>query len=250
MLKALKNLFGEKPRGGFVGWKYPKKLKGGKYFEFKDEYQRIEDLVRHVRKFERANGFTPILGLQDILEDFFCRKCSYYRQFCVEDIMTVKQRVQGVIEGGKAILKIKAKSVSNSLKVLELSEVKKNVDRCRGCSLNRFASEIGHEPMYVHDLEKAYGVKDIKEVEVEGHSDLGKCDGCDCKMMSKVFLHVDNYGKPLLRSIYKINNMLQANIEGGKNCWQLEGMFHKEHIEIMKKNRKVTKQNLKDWGYL
>lgn len=250
MLKALKNLGNHKPKGGYRGWEYPKELPGGDKYVFNDDYQTIEDLVHHVRSFEKINGFEHILGLRDILEDYFCRSCSFFRQFCVDDSeLTTMDKIRRVIEGGKAVLKIKAKSATRSLKVLDLEEVQENVNKCLKCSLNKFHKEVQHERMYVHDIEKAYGVKDIKEVEVDKHEKLGQCTGCGCKVMSKVFLHVDSYAHALLKNIHDINRMLNANING-EVCWQLENIFHKEHLEIMKKHRRVTKSQLIQWGYI
>lgn len=252
MLKAVKNYNGQKPKNGFRGWTYPVE---GFEFIFNDSYESLTDLHRHVVKFETANKLAPLDNLYAILEDHFCRTCSYYRQFCMdipEITAQVKHKFGRIISGGKAVAKIKAKSAKGVLKVLPLEEVQKNVEGCDGCSLNKYADSVGHELMYAGNVAKAYGVKDLSELDVQlyGHHRLGQCTGCGCKVKTKVYLDVENYGSSLTDNPHDINKMLKAETGNGEVCWQLSSIFLPEHLEAIKKQSKITHKQLKEWGYL
>ncbi len=238
-----------KPKNGFRGWKYPIDKFS---FYFNDDYQSVTDLYRHVREFEKVNKLKPIDDLEDVLEDYFCRTCEYFRQFCVEvdNVVTTKDKIRRVVSGSKAVLKIKVKSAINTLKVLPVEEVAENVSVCDGCSLNQYADQVGHDNSYVHNVEKAYGVKDIKLLHQPGHENLGQCYGCGCKTMTKVFLHEENYGKELTASPHDINKLLHARTGNGAMCWQLRRVLLPEHLSQIVSEGKITYQNLRLWGYI
>lgn len=254
LLKPLKNRKGSSPANNWKGWRYPNKDVD---FVFNGEYRSLNDLVSHVRSFEKANELEHIEDIVDVLEDYFCRTCVFFNQFCVpvqkDSVLSQAiKKINTYYRGAKSIANIKKKALLNEeLRTLSKSEINEQVDTCVGCSLNKFPQNFGHESAYLSDMEKAYGKTQEELDAIHGRADkLGKCEGCGCKLKTKVFLASEDYGQGVVeQSLVTLNNMLHAKTGNGNMCWQIKNTFRDEHLEEVKKDRKFTKTKLEKWGY-
>lgn len=246
-------MLGRKPTCLWKGWTYP-----DTDFTFNNEYKTLEELMEHVRNFEKNNEKQHIFNLRDVLEDYFCRNDEFFSQFCEEArkedfVSGTLIKIRKAAVGVKALAKIKKKSLLNELKTISDEEIKENASICASCPLNKHKGKVGHESAYYRDIERAYD-KPIAELDAEHGlaKELGKCDtGCSCKLATKVYLGVEDYGNSLFELPNpSLNNMIQAKPEVGGVCWQVKRAMRPEDVEAIQKAGKVSNKQLKELGYV
>lgn len=257
----VKNQQGHPPKNGWTGYTYPKEGYE-KTFDFK--YKTLDDLITHIREYEKQNELEPIPNIVDKVQQYFCNTCEFYRQFC-RNVEEPKDRsliesISTIARGAAAVARINFKS---RLNILDEEEISNNVKHCASCSFNYFKpnrpiadEEVDgfHETMYKGKLAESYEVDNLAEVATEEHK-AGKigtvCRGCGCNQFSKVYLDPEDYAGPLMSNIHDINRLLKARIDyddgsGIKGCWQLKAILNEKNLRKGLKQGYLTRQDLKD----
>ena len=208
-MKRFKQDVGEwAPIGGYAGWNYPTSS-----FRFLEDYNSMDELISHIRQYEKNNNLPPLQDLRIVLENFFCSRKGMDKR-CIDVYTPVDRTSKQVVTGIKAGLKMLYRQLTNSDMLASQEVAEKRAKICAGCPFN----SKKEKPKLTDDIMKAI----VSNKKTSKDSCLGVCTKCTCPLKAKVHCAEDIIAESL-DDDPETRNKLSKHIvtdEVSFVCWQ------------------------------